>query len=213
MKIIRTFHPIGQGAFYTEEFIDSDKRKFVMVLDCGTETAVEAMDVSLDYQIDSFKNSLGDNPQIDLLFISHFHDDHIKGINKLIDGVKVIRTIIPMLDWPTLTLTRVRNYLKIYPNNTVLANEIDQTISDLYLKVNDSGRFGMVQVVSPDTNDIHGVEERTQDLIYGNKKILSGFKIPYENIWEYIPFNSIEFNDSRARDLLGRLMHLADLRI
>lgn len=36
-KMIRTFHPVGQGAFYTERFYDDILRKpvFTAVYDCG----------------------------------------------------------------------------------------------------------------------------------------------------------------------------------
>jgi len=34
METIRTFHPVGQGAFYTEVFDNT----FTMVYDCGTAT-------------------------------------------------------------------------------------------------------------------------------------------------------------------------------
>ena len=37
MKMIRTFHPVGQGAFYSEEFFDSEGNcVFRVVYDCGS---------------------------------------------------------------------------------------------------------------------------------------------------------------------------------
>ena len=97
IELKRTYHPIGQGAFYTEVFTNSDNTRFVMVYDCGSETAIADMERSMDDQIDDFKQSIGPNPNIDLLFISHFHADHINGLDKLLDGVTVRKTIIPML--------------------------------------------------------------------------------------------------------------------
>lgn len=37
-KKIRTFHPVGQGAFYTERFYDEGQGKpvFTAVYDCGS---------------------------------------------------------------------------------------------------------------------------------------------------------------------------------
>lgn len=36
MKLIRTFHPVGHGAFYTERFYDEqDNILFTAVFDCG----------------------------------------------------------------------------------------------------------------------------------------------------------------------------------
>lgn len=214
MKVIRTFHPVGQGAFYTEVFFEADIRQFVMVYDCGTETAVDAMAVSLDDQIQNFKKSLGNNPKIDLLFISHFHDDHISGITELLDGVKVVKTIIPMLNWPALTVTRVRNYLRLYSNNAELADDIDQVIVDLYLNRSQNGKYGEVEIVSPNTDDYPSLDEQTEGGIVSNRrKIVSGGRLlGYKRIWEYIPFNSIEFNNQHAIDLLNGLMQLAGVK-
>ena len=37
MKMIRTFHPVGQGAFYSEEFFNSERNcVFRVVYDCGS---------------------------------------------------------------------------------------------------------------------------------------------------------------------------------
>ncbi|MDH8702670.1 hypothetical protein M2138_002038 [Dysgonomonadaceae bacterium PH5-43] len=37
MGLIRTFHPIGQGAFYTERH-NSKNNNFTVVYDCGSKT-------------------------------------------------------------------------------------------------------------------------------------------------------------------------------
>lgn len=149
MEIRRIFHPVGQGAFYSEVFFDQ-KGGQVVVYDCGTETGINAMQIPLDKQIDLFKSSFVRNQQIDILFISHFHADHISGIDRLLANVKVKATIIPMLDWATLTLTRVWNFLQYYANNPAFALTIDRIIRELYLKGEKSERFGEVVMVSPD---------------------------------------------------------------
>ena len=210
MLVLRSFHPIGQGAFYTEVFHRTTKHHFVMVYDCGNETADKEMDVDLNTQIDMFKNNLGSNPQIDLLFISHFHADHIKGIERLITGVKVVKTVIPMVDWPTIMATRVRNYLRYHQSDPTLLQSVDRIILDLYFNEGGKDRFGDIVMVSPDTIDERGAEESAKSAIIGyGGRMLSGERIPYNNIWEYIPFNSIEFNDPRAQKLLNGLMQLS----
>ena len=35
MEMIRTIHPIGQGAFYSEQFKEKDKKIANIVYDCG----------------------------------------------------------------------------------------------------------------------------------------------------------------------------------
>lgn len=199
-ELKRTYHPIGQGAFYTEVFTNSDNTKFVMVYDCGTETANNVLDISLDDQIDDFKQSIGPDPHIDLLFLSHFHADHINGLDRLLDGVAVGKTIIPMLTMSVLLLTRVKNFL-LYRDGAMTADTI---IRELYFDGEDSGRFGEVVVV-PSENEVEATLGE-KDRWLGNGKILSrGEQLLYDHYWEYIPFNSITPNDQRAIDFLNEL--------
>ena len=76
MKLIRTFHPIGQGAFYSERHIFTTT-EFTVVYDCGSSTIKGK---KLETKINS---SFPENQIIDILFISHFHADHINGIEYL----------------------------------------------------------------------------------------------------------------------------------
>ena len=79
MKLTRTFHPVGQGAFYTERFYDGDKNVFNMVYDCGSSTKSQYLKNEIN---DAFKDGTG-KAEIDILFVSHFHNDHVNGIQEL----------------------------------------------------------------------------------------------------------------------------------
>lgn len=86
----RTFHPVGQGAFYSEIFklpTNSDKSdEYRVVYDCGSKK-----------DKDWLKNRISESfptKDVDILFLSHFHDDHYKGIINL--QPKII--ILPLLD-------------------------------------------------------------------------------------------------------------------
>ncbi len=75
LQVIRTIHPVGQGAFYAETLhrpgFNNDKH---IVYDCG----VMPLSKRLKEEINTF---LPNNSIIDVLFISHFHADHVNGIN------------------------------------------------------------------------------------------------------------------------------------
>lgn len=85
--MIRTFHSIGQGAFYTEEFDN-----FRFIYDCGTDTDGKK-------RIEGYiKNHLKENDVINALFISHFHRDHINGLEYLLSNTDVKYIFIPQYD-------------------------------------------------------------------------------------------------------------------
>ena len=87
----RTFQPVGQGAFYTEQFSKDDGGVFNMVYDCGSD--------SLDIQSFSkvIKNSFPKEPVIDAVFISHFDSDHINGLPELMRNYKVNKIFLPLI--------------------------------------------------------------------------------------------------------------------
>lgn len=94
IRVTRHFFNIGQGAFYLERIGD-----FNIVYDCGS--------VSKNIKLIKKSESTGDPlevilpndlKEIDKLFISHFHEDHINKINDLLKKVKVKEIYFPVLD-------------------------------------------------------------------------------------------------------------------
>lgn len=86
------FHPIGQGCFYTGKIVlnNTNHIEFNFVYDCGTDSKMSF----LENEIDIYKASLS-KKTIDLLIISHFDQDHVNGIIRLLSGIKCERLIIP----------------------------------------------------------------------------------------------------------------------
>ena len=211
MIMHRTFHPVGQGAFYTEEFRSATSPQFTTIYDCGTETASGVMDIPLSQQIQDFKYRLWNN-EIDLLFISHFHEDHVKGLDELLKGTKVKRTVIPMLTNDAITATRIRN-LMLYGDD---ARATDAIIQEIYFGNGEDGRFGEIIAVSPEIGDSEE-EERGNGNMDGmlpkNRKVLlSGEEIVEPDIfWKYIPFNSIDASDQRAIDFVKLARQIPDV--
>ena len=92
MRITRRFHPVGQGAFYSEVINVTEKNKnktFCTVYDCGTSTRGNSLSHSI-------QNS-GLPEEINILFISHFDKDHISGVEELLKNHKVKNIFIPFL--------------------------------------------------------------------------------------------------------------------
>lgn len=89
------FHSIGQGLFYSG-LISKSHSTFSFVYDCGTESSK----FFLQQEIDSFKHLLptarnSKNRKLDLLVISHLHDDHVNGLEYLLKNVDVETVVMP----------------------------------------------------------------------------------------------------------------------
>ncbi len=83
--INRVFHPIGQGAFYSENHIG-----FNIVYDCGSSGKNRIAE-------NVVKQSFLPNATIDILFISHFDSDHVNRIPVLTNNFKIKNVILPLL--------------------------------------------------------------------------------------------------------------------
>ncbi|WP_425562965.1 MBL fold metallo-hydrolase [Mucilaginibacter gynuensis] len=78
----RIFHPVGQGSFFSETFTET-QTPYRIVFDCGSSTLTSKL------RKVKINSSVRKGETIDILFISHFHADHINAIEYLIQGRKV----------------------------------------------------------------------------------------------------------------------------
>lgn len=101
----RIFHPVGQGAFFSERFSDATT-SFNVVYDCGSTS------LNAKYRKTKINSSFRKNETIDILFISHFHADHINGIEFLMKNRKIKNVVIPYLDDDDKALLKISNLLE-----------------------------------------------------------------------------------------------------
>ena len=187
--IQRFFHPVGQGAFYSERHIDDNIN---IVYDCGTEYNNRGNKGTKGVVSQSFSK----NDVIHYLFISHFDYDHISKITLLKETVKKIKTVVlPLLHEET----------KLFLSEIYLALEED----DLATLVSDP-----TQYFDPETQIIavkpgEGNEERSNKEDESGKEgknnkveiISSGDILPFdtkESDWVFIPHNYEYKNRSKA---------------
>lgn len=190
----RKFHPIGQGAFYTERHSDKNGSEFNIVFDCGSETKDSKKRFEEIIKEEFSKPDKADNI-IDILFISHFHADHINQIDTLIKYCTIKNVVIPLLDEETKTLLKIENYLE---------NEFEDTglIDDPYNYFNRNSTTRIIGINRRNINDdnqeninnrpILDISEITNEYIQGIIEAKSGIKIISSKIeidWFYIPYN------------------------
>ena len=102
--MIRTFHPIGQGAFYTEEF-----GAFSVVYDCGTDSKKSFLKAEIE-------NVFEKGQIIDAVFISHLHEDHVNGLKYLMEFCRVQRLFLPLLTEQEKIHLIISNYVNGDPD-------------------------------------------------------------------------------------------------
>lgn len=81
------FHPVGHGLFYSGRIFSSNEFNFIF--DCGGQLISNA--------VNDYKNNVLENDKLDILFISHLHEDHINGIPHLLSSISnnCERVILP----------------------------------------------------------------------------------------------------------------------
>lgn len=92
MRVKRVFHPVGHGAFYSEEFYEDAKSPqalYRIVYDCGSHDK--------DIIKHRIKLAFPNKAKIDCVFISHFDSDHVNGLEDLFTCYQVKTVIIPYL--------------------------------------------------------------------------------------------------------------------
>jgi len=197
--LTRTFYPVGQGAFYAERFIECNcSRPFTVVYDCGSGKNLNQPENALLTQIKKFYK---ENSVIDILFISHFHSDHINGIKELSTHCVIKNIVVPALDQDTIGI--YEKTIAAANNNTSQSEafkEIKQIIDcsldpKKLLSNNDNVKVIRIKSIpkgdaNSDENTNDGIE---YDKISDNTEINSGTPINIHNtqycFWKYIPFN------------------------
>ena len=176
MEVTRIFHSVGQGGFYTETFDDSTNKSMV-VFDCGGKSSK----LMKDY-INSFLPTRS-KATIEAVFISHLHDDHINGLQHLIDRANVKKIFLPQFNSNQLFDTIFYN--AAYGTHTENRNNL---VFSLINPTNTFRETTIIQIAEvTGDNNYQNVSRSIQDGV--SQTIASGTPMKLENGWVYIPFN------------------------
>lgn len=177
-EMIRTFNSVGQGAFYTEEFYNSSKGDyFTMVYDCGSYGNQALIENEIKHS--------GIKKYIDLLCISHFHADHINGLEYLLDNYNVKKILLPFL--------HEEEKIEVFLANVI--REASSFIQRLSLdpQATIRERSPVTQVITVNSNDNNEPNNNNEPTHVNEleENISSGqpIKIDNDSTWIYVPFN------------------------
>jgi len=149
IHVFHHFHPVGHGTFFSS-IVESDSgEKFCWVYDCGSKwpsslkPSIKALELWANW----------DNDEIDLLTLSHFDDDHINGLERLLAGRRVKRLAIPYLNFRDRLELASGKFSNVAASATVAAFALDPIgflISrglsdriDILLTIQNNGDFGI----------------------------------------------------------------------
>ena len=93
----RRQNPVGQGFFHSAFLREEDCLRLSYVYDCGAMAKyVDARNREIDkyHRITKFFGA----GQLDLLFLSHVHADHVNGVERLLGSLDVDTIVLPLLN-------------------------------------------------------------------------------------------------------------------
>lgn len=191
MELTRVIHPIGQGGFYTETFKDDvGKEVFNVVYDCGSETGKP---YEINSYLEKYYPDFTKHPkkQINAVFISHLHNDHINGLECLLGNTNVKYLFLPQLTEEIILESLLYNaYL-----NKGSWNSTNNLILDLYGFGNDENlknkETRIIKIKIDSENNDNSESEVTDFDSLKQESYNSGTVFMYGRCrWLYIPINS-----------------------
>ena len=83
-------------------------------------------------------------PKIDILVLTHPHNDHIGGAQYLIENIKVKKVLMPDIEYESYGYKRLCEVIDAMgiPRSTVFAGYIDSTLKPIYFRVTGPKRYG-----------------------------------------------------------------------
>ncbi len=172
-KITRFFHPVGQGAFYSERHLVNEAQ-FNIVYDCGSSSASNYIDKVI-------KTSFNRDDCIDILFISHFDADHVNKISLLLKNVRHIKKVV----YPLLTFNE-KELLKVFysDKNSDEWHLIDNP--DLFFNKHLNSKNDKTMVIGVMAHDY---QEKNNDENILTSGAHIGIDIDKKINWVFIPYN------------------------
>lgn len=213
----RTFWAVGHGAFYTEQFVDHNTDQCITaVYDCGGK----GIKKSVDNFLRNVKRNGNEKPCVDLLFISHFHYDHINGVQELINKAAVKRILIPQLSQLRLAEAYIYNSIqtldKRQTNSTIKsAQQFIVNLATNKIKVPITEVLVSGEANSDEEIIIINEDAKLNDKCNNGQPIGVRYSVEKEDAqltWLYIPIN-VGYDEQYAKKLISKIHSLSSMPI
>ncbi len=217
MKLTRIIHPVGQGGFYSETFSNGEQEA-TFVYDCGGFNGGKN---KMGKYLKSFLPEGGSKKKIEAVFISHFHADHISGLEYLLKNAEVKYLFLPLLTEDILIEALIYNHcmseytksvnsflIKLYNQIIGTANTWLTNIIQVGYANNNAVVSTPVNVSFPQSNqnELNAWDwDQRVPVKLSDIKILPRTTMLYFNEWLYIPCNSVvpQTNIDELKDAFG----------
>ena len=196
MKMLRSFIPVGQGAFYCEQFMNEESNETInIVYDCGSKSKS-----IIEKQIE---NTFDKGETIHAVFISHFHYDHISGLEHLLEYCNVKTIFLPMVT----NEDRIALYLNSIINGYKKSDFTSRFIYNYKEALLNKSESTEIYEIEPYSRDNQFQEFINKEVSYGKTKkhirsgsdvscIITNFSSNRElSNWIFVPFNYEEKNN------------------
>jgi len=172
----RVFHPIGQGALYTERF-----SHFTVIYDCGSETDESLVEACVS-------ETLTHREALDAVFISHLHNDHVNGLESLLGSWHVKKVFLPLIAPDESVLLCLHNAVNHKRDQFIeqliwLSSSVDST-----MRGNDSP-FVLVKPFEGHPPDPESGPSYTVDACRGSIESGALLRRNRADRWIFVPFN------------------------
>ena len=181
--MIRSFLPVGQGAFYLEQFA-CESGTVNVVYDCGSSTDLSIVEAEI-------RSNFKKDEEIAAVFISHFDSDHINGLPYLLQYCKVNHLFFPVITEENRELILLKELA--FPTN--VSRFISAFIINPHDVINDlplGYQPRLHQVLEhPNINKHNGIDTSFVNSGSNALDCTADFRLYgyLEEKWVYIPFN------------------------
>lgn len=210
MILKRVFHPVGHGAFYTERFYDDNQNIANIVFDCGCYESCKPGKSIADFRkqindiVDNeFPLNEDDKIKVDALFISHFHEDHINGIKRLLNNCDVQRIITPKLTDDAILELLLYKWFKTGSDFEDIINNFEDFMQSIKNK--------KIELDFHEDYLKGDIEYETLDIGNLIDSICKPTIIMVCGIWKYIPFSTNEKTSQLRHALIAQVNKLAPI--